>query len=100
MHKFAQGDVHIWSVDTIPTTKEAPDKIIARGETTGHMHQLVGDDTEVFVDEGGNLFAHVKTEATLVHEEHRTVTLPPGKYAFGPTYQYDYDTEETSRVAD
>jgi hypothetical protein len=85
---YRQGEVYLVAVDSIPAeAKQREDKVVARGEATGHRHELSGGT--VYCDEKGNLFFHAtaKRGARLRHQdasgkvaEHADVKVKPGKY--------------------
>ncbi len=71
------GDVQIYAVDSIPagakkvTSKN--DKILARGETSGHAHVLTGD-VELFEFEGQTFAAVGKDGAYHQHIQEASIT--------------------------
>jgi hypothetical protein len=96
-----QGDVLILKVDEIPTLKETKQVRLANGEVTGHHHTIFNGavgyaDAETDLAE----FVEVKDSSgvELVHQEHSTITLPPGKYR--SVIQSEYTPEAIKRVAD
>lgn len=114
---FAQGDVLIIPVKdrdlpatAVPVARDPDDAVVlARGETTGHRHAFYGSPhVAMFRDDGlaraipQDLYlGHVKiagAEALLKHEEHDTITLPPGLYEIRG--QREYHAGEARRVAD
>ena len=102
-----QGDVLF-----IPMTEPIPDKaekipsgVIQEGEVTGHHHKIAAVETaEVFqVTEWNGVQKYVKVSddgVSIVHEEHHTVTLPPGTYRVHIAREYDYLAERVRYVAD
>jgi len=87
MKLYRQGDVLLQAVNEIPAglqpvPKDAGRTILAYGEVTGHAHQVIGDVEFLAADlqEMEERFLRVAQEATVVHEEHDTITLPPGGY--------------------
>lgn len=96
-----QGDVHIWKIASVPATAtKRESRVVREGEVTGHAHRIVGDAVEVY-ESNGRLMAVVSGDGvSLVHEEHGPVVLEPGTYEFGPTFEYDYETEESRQVQD
>ena len=95
-----QGDVNIWGSCIPPKATPRKSPIVAEGEATGHMHKVVGTDFEM-LELGDRIFARILSgDCAIVHEEHKTIMLPPGEYEFGPTYEYDYETKEARRVQD
>lgn len=89
-----QGDLLIASVDSIPEDAEPVQRergrcVLAKGETTGHEHAVPEPDVEHFRVPGERQFLDVRGEgASLVHEEHGTIDLDPGKYEV--TVQREY----------
>lgn len=110
---FHGGDVQGYGIAELPkglikvTHKE--DKIIARGETSGHAHILTGD-VELFKDAQGRMFAAVgkdgayhqhfkesmitektfKTKKNISNCDHtKECFIPEGYYALGLDRQYD-----------
>lgn len=102
---YRQGDVLLQRVDEIPAgLKDVPlDKgrvILAYGEVTGHAHAVEGEVTFLAADleELEERFLRVESEAQVVHEEHDTITLPPGDYRV--VRQREYAPERPVYVAD
>jgi len=98
-----QGDVNIWPTELPSLAQKRTDRVVRRGETTGHSHRLTGD-VELY-ELGDRIFARVLAgNAAIVHEEHKTQPLPPlpdGQvYEFGPTHEYDHFAEKAREVAD
>jgi hypothetical protein len=86
-----QGDVILRSVEEIPQGAEQvekrmefgntvlePERVMVRGET-GHTHMLEGVKTYINRIRG-EVYVEVTIPTRLVHEEHPTVDVPPGKY--------------------
>jgi len=95
--QYRQGDILIEKINKLPyNLKPKEDLIIARGETTGHVHRL--DGGQVLVDIEGNLFLNLAQEQTLLHEEHKPIVLPPGKYRV--IRQREYDEKEIRTIED
>ncbi len=103
---YRQGDVLILPVDEIPAglqpvPLENGRVILAHGEVTGHAHAVEGDVLFLAADleELEQRFLCVENEtAQVVHEEHDTITLPPGIYEV--RRQREYTPEEIRTVAD
>lgn len=96
--KKRQGDILFVKIDKIKgdLTKKS-DNIIAEGEATGHKHTLING--VLYLDEKGNIFAKVESdEATVVHEEHKQITLPTGDYRI--IKQREYLPKASRLVAD
>ena len=102
---FRQGDVLLRAVAAIP--KGAKDItpqgriVLAHGEVTGHAHAIADAPAEVkprLWDAGAERFLQVVAPASLQHEEHAPIELPPGNYQV--IGQVEYAPEEIRRVAD
>lgn len=121
---FHGGDVQGYGIKSLPDglTKisNAKDKIVARGETSGHAHILTGD-VELFKDKDGQIFAAVgKDGAYHQHYKEAMITektfkasknisncdhikecfIPEGFYAIGIDRQYDPHSELWKRNID
>jgi hypothetical protein len=88
-----QGDILIESVERIPAKLRRIEgrMILAEGEVTGHVHELVGE-AELFraedIRELEESFVRVEREAEVQHAEHGAITLPPGDYRVSRQRQY------------
>ena len=72
--------------------------ILAKGEKTGHAHQITEGDAELYEHEG-TLFLKVNSEkALLTHEEHKTIELPKGDFEI--VIQREYSPEGWKAVSD
>ena len=106
-----QGDVLLRRIDAIPADakpvkRDAGRIILAYGEVTGHAHaicdphaqllQLPRELTDAEIDE--RFLAITGAEATLQHEEHAAITIPPGTYQV--TRQREYAGPMNQWVAD
>jgi hypothetical protein len=116
---FQQGDV-VFETAGIPSGLERSlDPIVQHGEATGHAHRLQmfrheaqavtggaipqGDCPQwmLFKDKNsGKRFLKVEEPTDLTHEEHKTVTIPPGEYEIRIVQEYDHFAEETRQVQD
>jgi len=95
-----QGDVNIWQSRVPEDAISRKSNVVAEGESTGHKHQIVGTDFKM-MEMGNRIFARILSgDCAIVHEEHKRIDLPVGDYEFGPTYEYDYETEESRHVRD
>lgn len=102
-----QGDVLIRRVKSIPAKVEPVARengrvVLAHGEVTGHAHAIARPNAALFRDPTlAAVFLLVTGDepALLEHEEHSTITLPPGSYEV--IRQREYIAPEISRqVAD
>lgn len=103
---YRHGDVLINPIKEIPKKlKRVPRDngrvILAYGEVTGHAHAICAPEKSVTLfqhPDGGTYLRVVGAPAELTHEEHATITLPPGYYRIG--HQREYFPEEIRRVVD
>lgn len=113
--QWQQGDV-VFHQEPIPTTKleRVAHHVIQEGEHTGHAHRIRifrhGEQSasatacpqwEMFVDKNTNTkYLKVARPIEVDHEEHKTVTIPPGEYRIGIVQEYDHFAEEARLVQD
>lgn len=100
---FRQGDVLLVrddaEIDGLKEVKRDAGRIIlAYGEVTGHAHAVLEKDAVLFDNGKGTRILAVTSEAHLVHEEHGTIDLAPGRYRV--VQQREYTQEELRNVAD
>ena len=88
MEIYRQGDVLIRRVELIPESTQpvARDNgriVLAYGEVTGHAHAIIDAAAELVRSaDASHRFLRVMAASgvDLQHEEHATITLPPGTY--------------------
>lgn len=103
---FRQGDVLIVAVDDVPRNAEPVKRskrgvVLAEGEVTGHAHRIPSRSAKLYRSESDARYLRVMGPApvALNHEEHTTVTIPPGDYRV--TIHAEYQPGELPRqVAD
>jgi len=87
--QYRQGDVLLIAVDAIPgravpVPRDQGEIVLAYGEVTGHRHAIAEAHAELLAlpdQEIERRFLRVVgDEAGLRHEEHDTITVPPGSY--------------------
>lgn len=84
--QYRQGDVFIVAVSVLPgglkpVKRDNGRVILAYGEVTGHAHALEDAWVDLLETETNERYLTVNAhEAALVHEEHATITIPPGNY--------------------
>jgi len=87
--QYRQGDVLLIAVDAIPgravpVPRDQGEIVLAYGEVTGHRHAIAEPHAELLAlpdQEIERRFLRiVGDKALLRHEEHDTITLPPGTY--------------------
>ena len=101
-----QGDV-ILDLVPIPMqgmTQQHGRIILALGEATGHLHEVLGEGMVCYETADGTLYLTVETEGTLTHQEHAAQVVPvtpPGMaWRRRIVQEYDHFKEEARRVAD
>jgi hypothetical protein len=104
---YRQGDVLVIPVRSIPKSatprkREAGRVILAHGEVTGHAHAI--DDTthaptaQLLDAPDGLAYLKVDEISRLVHQEHGSIELAPGRYKV--IRQREYTPEAIRTVAD
>jgi len=107
---YRQGDVLLIKINELPKDvkfKTRKDKIILKGEVTGHAHRFKGNTKILEVAERISTldysaqrvidpsesqvigYAIVDKPAQLTHEEHNTITIPAGIYEIRRQREYD-----------
>lgn len=110
---YRQGDVLIRRIEKIPLRNrksmsgERRRLVLAHGEATGHAHVIEARPDEARLRRGPDpagqqrelTFLEVlsPTGVALVHDEHATITIPPGEYEV--TRQREYDPGTARREA-
>lgn len=102
---YRQGDVLIVPVKSLPKNLDPVDReqgrvVLAHGEVTGHAHAIKDRNAALFRDPKlAAIFMHVSDDpVALEHEEHATITIPPGNYRV--ICQREYSPEAIRNVAD
>ena len=101
-----QGDVLFFSESRLPdslkpVTPENGLLIFAKGEATGHHHSVLADSgVALFETDQHELWASSESPFTVVHQEHKPVTLPVGTYRIGIVREIDPFAEEVKSVMD
>jgi len=97
---WRHGDVLIATADSLPPgARKRPNLTLAYGEITGHSHRVKEPGAAELWESGGVLFLKVVDEtATLIHEEHLTITLPHGLYRVWR--QREYTPQQIRQIAD
>src|SRR5579883_2639745 len=106
MESYRQGDVLIVRTNGIPETAKILPRdqgrvVLTYGEVTGHAHAILEPECELLaVPDLEDRFLRIMNASgvELVHEEHATVSLPPGDYIVRT--QREYTPEAIVRVAD
>ena len=101
--QFRQGDVFLREVPGVPEGAKPVRRdngriVLAYGEVTGHAHAIADPGAELVITEDDVRFLLAEAEVALRHEEHATITIPPGAYEV--VQQREYTPTEIRNVAD
>lgn len=92
------GDVLYKQTDLIPSgAKKIKGDLVHKGEN--HHHRLSGGLFKILRD-GDKTYLDIGKPTKAVHEEHKSVTLPKGKYVIDIVQEYDHFLEESRNVID
>ena len=81
MPLYRQGDIVLKGAAALPERlKPVPGLVLARGEATGHAHQVVGNAALFRDPSSQRLWLQVMGLAAVVHDEHRAIPLALGVY--------------------
>lgn len=99
---FQQGDVVGRKLQKLPDGEQ---KIIARrtlvlahGES-GHSH-IIEDDEAELIQIGERMLLKLTKAATVIHQEHKPITLSPGIWEIGRVTEYDWLSRMERQVID
>lgn len=98
---YRQGDVLLVPVDEVPKDAKRlrPKRVIlAEGEVTGHVHELVGGKVDLYCDKAEVVFVKIMEAPEFIHAEHATQVIESGIYRI--VHQREYTPAENVRVAD
>ena len=77
--------------------KKVAGTLVHKGQQ--HHHRLTGGKVQMYTD-GKDKFLVVSKAAKFTHEEHKTLSVPKGKYKVGIVVEYDHLLEESRQVID
>lgn len=97
MQPIRQGDVILVPVQPIKGQK-LPHLILAEGEVTGHKHRIMEGQAELYETDGTFYLSVLSSEAVLVHEEHKAISIPQGTWMI--RIQREYEPQGWRYVAD
>jgi hypothetical protein len=98
---WRHGDVMLATIEALPEgVKPHSGVVLAYGETTGHSHRFADPSTvELFRGLDDLLYVRViADEALLIHEEHKTLSIPQGIYRVWQ--QREYTPQRIVRIID
>lgn len=79
--------------------KKLDHRKLALGEVTGHFH-LAASETASLWDCDGTMVLDAPDGTDVTHQEHHTISLPPGQYERRIVREYDHWAEEAREVLD
>lgn len=89
---FQQGDVIGRKLESLPDGQQKPIAklrcVLAHGES-GHSHVVESEYAEL-IQIGERMLLKLSKAATVVHEEHKPITLTPGVWEVGRVREFDY----------
>lgn len=102
--KFQQGDLIIKSTEIKQKDfgKKLNNLVLQKSEISNHKHQLIHGKAILY--EGrkkDEFYLNVKSSnIKLIHEEHKTINIPKGKYYVYGVREFDPFEDEIRRVID
>jgi hypothetical protein len=102
--KFQQGDLIIKSTEIKQKDfgKKLNHLILQKSDVSNHKHQLINGDAILY--EGKNkdeFYLNVKSDKIeLIHEEHKSINIPKGKYYVYGVREFDPFEDEIRRIRD
>ena len=94
-----QGDILLKRAEKVKGEK-LNHLVLAEGSKTGHKHQIIDGNAELYSDKG-ELFLSVNSDqAILGHEEHKNQVVGKGIYRIEIVQEFDHFAEEARNVAD
>ncbi|OQX78911.1 MAG: hypothetical protein B6D56_08105 [Candidatus Omnitrophica bacterium 4484_70.1] len=100
MKAYRHGDVIIVEIEKLPEgVKKLNHLVLAEGEVTGHKHQIIKGDAELY-EKDGRLYLRVITPSVIDHPEHGQGVIEPGIYGVDKPQEFDYFKADYRRVRD
>ena len=104
--QLQQGDVLLLPVKSFPKdSKQIKDQrgvVLAEGEITGHYHGIEDEGVALMEAPSGARFVvnSGKKAATLRHQEHKPISVPPGIFQIGIVREKDWFQDMVRNVVD
>lgn len=96
---WRQGDVFVVPVSAMPDGVKPSRPVLAEGEVTGHSHRIADPSTAQLFSGRAGMYLQVTSEnTTVIHDEHKPITVPRGLYTV--RIQREYHPKEIRRVVD
>jgi hypothetical protein len=107
MELFRQGDILFQKIDqyTYEKYEECKDKIVARGEQTGHHHSFSNNAQVLLLKNYNSIEPEILQVmedggAILTHQEHLPLKIPKGTYKIRREVEYNPFTLQLNKVRD
>ena len=94
---YRHGDLLIVKSKVPTGATIVKDSVLAYGEVTGHAHRVTG---ATVLSRADVCYIDAPNGATVVHEEHNTITLPPGEWEVIRQREFDPYERTARQVAD
>lgn len=96
-----QGDIIFVPInDNVSGTFEDKKKVtVGWGEVTGHTHDVHCDDMQVLKTPEGFVLV-LGSEGRVTHQEHKDITLAPGRYIVKHEREFDWMQKVQRQVVD
>lgn len=95
-----QGDLVMTVIDSIPeTAKLLKGERILHPGNTGNNHALDGGAVGIYQD-GDKKYFEVLEDTRLTHNEHKAITITPGRFALTYVQEYDHFQDLQRPVVD
>lgn len=106
--QIQQGDILLCPISKIPTgCKAIKDKrgvVLAEGEISGHYHAIEKTNGVQLMEAPDRIrylvVGGARKSASLTHQEHKPVSIPPGTYRLGIVREKDWFSEMVRPVID
>jgi len=101
MALYRHGDILVSDVEAVPGDARALHHLVlAEGELTGHSHRVAEREAAILFQSPHGMYLKVTRPpgATLIHQEHGPILLPPGSYRVWR--QREYTPQEIRIVRD
>ena len=105
--QLQQGDILLQEAASIPEgamqTSDRGRIILASGERTGHSHIVNSDKAKLWeLTRNGvsETYLEVQASVNTVHDEHKSLPIPPGIYLIGRVKEYDYTSQMERQLED
>lgn len=97
-----QGDVLAVKLEQMPAGEQkiiAQKRLVVAHGESGHSH-VIEDDDATLIQIGERMLLKLEKTATIIHEEHKPITLSPGVWEIGRVQEYDYFSRMQRQVID